>query len=85
MPPDVRVAQRNMFWNQSSIIIGENDDNDHDASVETFTEQSRIQEYILPHVQNNIHDSFVMLMEQDIPTNYEEAMVDLSMRNDYES
>ena len=36
----------------------------------------------LPLVQNNIHDSLVMLMEQDIPTNYEEAMVDLSTRND---
>ena len=43
---------------------------------------SKFQEYILPLVQNNIHDSLVMLMEQDIPTNYEEAMVDLSMRND---
>jgi hypothetical protein len=43
---------------------------------------SRFQEYILPLVQNNIHDSLVMLMEQDIPTNYEEAMVDLSTRND---
>ena len=39
----------------------------------------------LPRVQNNIHDSLVMLMEQDIPINYEEAMVDLSARNDYES
>ena len=27
----------------------------------------------------------VMLMEYDIPTNYEEEMVDLSPRNDYES
>ena len=39
----------------------------------------------LPLVQNNIHDSLVMLIEQDMPTNYEEAMVDLSTRNDYES
>ena len=39
----------------------------------------------LPLAQNNIHYSLVMLMEQDIPTNYEEAMVDLSTRNDYES
>jgi hypothetical protein len=39
----------------------------------------------LPLVQSNIHDSLVMLMEQDIPTDYEEAMVDLSTRNDYES
>ena len=38
-----------------------------------------------PLVQNDIHDSLVILMEQDIPTNYEEAMVDLSTRNDYES
>ena len=38
-----------------------------------------------PLVQSNIHDSLVKLMEQDIPTNYEEAMVDLSTRNDYES
>ena len=43
---------------------------------------SRFQEYILPLVQNNIHDPLVMLMEQDIPTNYKEAMVDLSTRND---
>ena len=27
----------------------------------------------LPLVQNNIHDSLVMLMEQDIPTNYKES------------
>jgi len=74
-----------MFRNQSSTVRGETDDNDHDVSVEAFTEQSRIQEYILPLVQNNIHDSLVMLMEQDIPTNYEEAMLDLSTRNDYES
>ena len=85
MPPDVRVAQRNVFRNQSSTIRGENDDNDHGVSVETFTEQSRIQEYIFALVQSNIHDSLVKLMEQDIPTNYEEAMVDLSTRNDYES
>ena len=39
----------------------------------------------LPLVQNDINESLVMLMEQDIPTNYEEAMVDLSTRNDYES
>ena len=39
----------------------------------------------LPLVQNNIHDSLVMLIGQDIPTNYKEAMVDLSTRNDYES
>jgi hypothetical protein len=85
LPPDVRVAQRNVFRNQSSTIRGENDDNDHGVSVETFTEQSRIQEYIFALVQSNIHDSLVKLMEQDIPTNYEEAMVDLSTRNDYES
>ena len=36
----------------------------------------------LPLVQNNIHDSLVMLMKQDIPRNYEEVMVDLSTRND---
>ena len=36
-------------------------------------------------MQNDIHDSLVMLMEQDIPTNYKEAMVDLSTRYDYES
>ena len=39
----------------------------------------------LPLVQNDIHDSLVMLMEQDIPTNYKEAMVDLSTRYDYET
>ena len=71
-----------MFRNQSSTVRGETDDNDHDVSVEAFTKLSRIQEYILPLVQNNFHDSLVMLMEQDIPTNYEDAMVDLSMRND---
>ena len=37
----------------------------------------------LPLVQNDIHDSLVM--EQDIPTNYKEAMVDLSTRYEYES
>ena len=58
-----------MFQNQSSTIRGENDDNDHGVSVETFTEQSRIQEYIFALVQSNIHDSLVKLMEQDIPTN----------------
>ena len=71
-----------MFRNQSSTYKGETNDNDHDVSVKDFTKQSGIQEYIFPLVQNNIHDSLVMLMEQDIPTNYEEAMVDLSTRND---
>ena len=36
-------------------------------------------------VQNDIHDSLVKLIEQDIPTNHIEAMVDLSTRYDYES
>ena len=53
--------------------------------MEAFTEQSRIQEYIFTFVQNYIHDSLVKLMEQHIPMNYEEAMVDLSTRYDYES
>jgi hypothetical protein len=39
----------------------------------------------LPLVQNDILDSLAKLMEQDIPTNYEEAMMDLSTRYDYES
>ena len=39
----------------------------------------------LPLVQYDIHDSLVMLMEQDIPMNYKEAMVDLSTRYYYES
>ena len=85
MPPNIRVAQRNMFWKQSSTIRGETNDNDHDVSMETFTEKSRIQEYMFAPLQNDIHDSLVKLMEQDIPTNYEEAMVDLSTRYDYES
>jgi hypothetical protein len=34
--------------------------------------------------QNTIHDLLVMLLEQDIPTNYEEKMVDLNARNDLE-
>ena len=75
-------GQRNMFWNQNSVDRGETNDIDHDILAEAFTKLSRIQEYILPLVQNNIHDSLVMLMEQDIPTNYEEAMVDLNTRND---
>ena len=33
-------------------------------------------------LRKNIRDSLVVLIEQDIPTNYEEAMVDLSTRND---
>ena len=74
-----------MFPRQNSTIRGETNDNDHDVSVKALTEQSRIQEYIFALVQNYIHDSLVKLMEQDIPTDYEEAMVDLSMRYDYES
>jgi hypothetical protein len=31
-----------------------------------------------------IHDLLVMLLEQDIPTNNEEKMVDLNARNDLE-
>ena len=46
LPPDVRVAQRNVFRNQSSTIRGENDDNDPGVLIETFIEQIRIQEYI---------------------------------------
>ena len=38
LPPDVRVAQRNMFRNQSSTVRGEIDDNDHGVLVEVFTE-----------------------------------------------
>ena len=83
MHPDVKVAQRNVFWNQSSTIRGETSDNDRDVSVKAFTKQSRIQEYLYALCANYIHDSLVMLMEQDIPMNYEEAMVDLSTRNDY--
>ena len=37
LPPDVRVAQRNMFRNQSSTVRGETDDSDHDVSIEAFT------------------------------------------------
>ena len=37
--------------------------NDHDVSMEDFTEQNRIQEYIFSLVQNNIHDTLVKLME----------------------
>ena len=83
--PDVKQRNGKVFRNQSSTNRGETDDNDHDVSIEAFTKQSRIQQYILPLVQNNIHDSLVMFMEQDIPTNYEEAMMDLSTRYDYES
>ena len=50
LPPDVRVAQRNMFRNQSSTVRGKTNDNDHDVTVEAFTKLSRIQEYILPLV-----------------------------------
>ena len=38
--------------------------NDHDVSMEAFTEQSRIQEYIFALVQSNIHDSLVKLMDK---------------------
>ena len=72
-----------MFCNQNATIRGENDDNDHGVLVEAPSKQSRIQEYISPLVQNNIH-ILVMLMEQFIPTNYEKVKVDLSTRNDYE-
>jgi len=46
LPPNVRVAQRNMFRKQNSTIRGETNDNDHDVSVKDFTKQSRILEYI---------------------------------------
>ena len=74
-----------MFRKQSSTTRGEIDDNDHEVLIKAFTEQCRIQEYIFALVQNDIHDSLVKLIEQDIPTNYEEAMVDLSTKYDYES
>jgi hypothetical protein len=35
--------------------------------------------------KNIIHDLLVMLLEQDIPTTYEEKMVDLNARNDLNS
>ena len=74
-----------MFWRQNSTIRGETNDNDHDVLMKTFTQKSRIQKYIFALLQNDIHDSLVMLMEQDIPMNYKEAMVDLCTRYDYES
>ena len=46
MPPNIRVAQRNVFRRQNSTIRGETNDNDHDVLMETFTEKSRIQEYM---------------------------------------
>ena len=85
MPPDVRLAQRNMFRKQSSTIRGETDNNDHDVWLKLLLNKVGFKNIYLPLVKNNIHDSLVKLMEQDIPTNYEEAMVDLSMRYDYES
>ena len=42
LPPDVTVAQQNMFQNQSSGVRGETNDNDHDISVEAYTKLSRI-------------------------------------------
>ena len=74
-----------MFWKQSSTIRGETNDNDHDVSVKAFTEQVGFKNTYLPLVQKDIHDSLVKLIEQDIPMNYKEAMVDLSTRYDYES
>ena len=74
-----------MCRKQSSTIRGEANDNDHDVLVKSFIEQSRIQEYMFALVQNNIHDSLVVLMEQDIPMNYKEVMLDLNTRYDYES
>ena len=73
------------FASRYDKVREENDDNDHGVLVEAFTEQVGFKNTYLPLVQNNIHDSLVMLMEQDIPMNYEEAMVYLSTRNDYES
>jgi uncharacterized CHY-type Zn-finger protein len=46
LPPNIRVAQRNMFRRQNSTIRGETNDKDHDVLMETFTEKSRIQEYM---------------------------------------
>jgi hypothetical protein len=39
----------------------------------------------VPDRKNMIHDLLVILLEQDIPTNYEEKMVYLNARNDLES
>ena len=55
---------------------GETNDNDHGISIEAITEISRDSRIRSASLQNNIHDLPVMLMEQDKPTNYEEAMVD---------
>ena len=74
-----------MFQKQSSTIRGETNDNDHDVQMETLLRKVGFKNTCFPLVQNDIHDSLVMLMEQDIPTNYKEAMVDLSTRYDYES
>jgi len=55
---------------------GETNDNDHDVSIEAITEISRDSRIRSASLQSNIHDSPVVLMEQDKPTNYKEARVD---------
>ena len=74
-----------MLHKKNSTIRGEIDDIDHYFLVKAFTEEVGFKNTYFPLVQNDIHDSLVKLIEQDIPTNYEEAMVDLSTRYDYES
>jgi redox-regulated HSP33 family molecular chaperone len=53
--------------------------------LKSFIEENRIHEYFCACSQNIIHDLLVMLLEQDIPTNYEEKMADINARNDLES
>jgi hypothetical protein len=51
----------------------------------SFIQENWIHDLFFSWSQNVIHDLLVMLLEQDIPTNYEEEMVDLNVRNDLES
>ena len=59
-------------------------DNDHVILIENITKKVGFNEYVLP-VCKIIRDLLVVLMEQDIPRNYKEKMVNLNTRCDLES
>jgi hypothetical protein len=63
-----------MFWSKGLYF-----------QLKSCIEESRIHELFFACSQNIIHDLLVVLLEQNIPTNYEEKMVDLNARNDFES
>ena len=63
----------------SFVCGGETYDNDHVVLIENITKEVGFMDMFLLACKI-IHDSLVMLMEQDIPTNYKGVMVDLEYK-----